>query len=223
MNPETSNIKNTLMRCVSEPGLHAKLLNTLSLMENCGARKIAACEHPEHVTLMVLKHAAEEFRHAYYLKRQISKLGPDLCTQYRTHELLAPRHSQSYLKRLDVAVCRHVKEQMGLHGFELVWWAYLLVTYAIEERAALLYPIYQDVLEEAESPVSVKMIIVEEEGHLEEMTEQLNALSREWQEHARLACAIEAHLHDRWFERVVQSLGNPSLAGDGAADSRLGR
>lgn len=206
MNPETVNLKNTLTRCVSEPGLHAKLLNTLSLMENCGARKIAACEHPEHVTLMVLKHAAEEFRHAYYLKRQIHKLGPDLCAQYRAHELLVPRHSRSYLQRLDVAVCRHVKEHMGLRGQELVWWAYLLVTYAIEERAALLYPIYQDVLEESGSPVSVKMIIVEEEGHLEEMTEQLSALSREWQEHARLACTSEAKLCEQWLKAMGQSL-----------------
>ena len=208
LNPETVNLKDTLTGCVSEPGLHAKLLNTLSLMENCGARKIAACEHAEHVTLMVLKHAAEEFRHAYYLKRQIHKLGPDLCAQYRAHELLAPRYSRSYLQRLDVAVCRHVKEQLGLRGLELVWWAYLLVTYAIEERAALLYPVYQDVLEDVGSPVSVKMIIVEEEGHLDEMTEQLSALSREWQEHAQLACTIEARLHDRWLERVVQSLGD---------------
>ena len=80
------------------------------------------------------------------------------------------------------------------------------LTYAIEGRAALLYPIYQDVLAESGSPVSVKMIIVEEEGHLEEMTEQLSALSREWQQHARLACTIEAKLYQQWIKAMGQSL-----------------
>ena len=52
---------------------HAKWLNTLSFLENCGARKIAACEHPTLVKEEMLKHAAEEFRHAHHLKRQIDK------------------------------------------------------------------------------------------------------------------------------------------------------
>ena len=31
LNPETMNLKDVLTRCASEPALHAKLLNTLSL------------------------------------------------------------------------------------------------------------------------------------------------------------------------------------------------
>jgi hypothetical protein len=42
-------------------------------MENAGARKISKCEHPTLVTQIQLKHAAEEHRHAYYLKKQIGK------------------------------------------------------------------------------------------------------------------------------------------------------
>jgi bacterioferritin (cytochrome b1) len=57
--------------------IHAKWLNTLSFMENAGARKISACEDPVTVDLIQLKHAAEEHRHAYYLKKQILKLIPD--------------------------------------------------------------------------------------------------------------------------------------------------
>ena len=39
-------LKNILPHLIAAPSLHAKWLNTLSYLENCGARKIAACEHP---------------------------------------------------------------------------------------------------------------------------------------------------------------------------------
>ncbi|RYG18235.1 MAG: hypothetical protein EOO07_09405, partial [Chitinophagaceae bacterium] len=55
-----------LLNIVNDTPSHAKWLNTLSFMENAGARKISAAEHKEEVTLLILKHAAEEHRHAYY-------------------------------------------------------------------------------------------------------------------------------------------------------------
>ena len=48
---------------IPSPDLHAAWLNTLSYLENSGARLIAACEHPTGVKEEMLKHAAEEFRH----------------------------------------------------------------------------------------------------------------------------------------------------------------
>ncbi|MGZ3633296.1 MAG: hypothetical protein ACXU9U_03630 [Parachlamydiaceae bacterium] len=62
--------------------LHAKWINTLSYLENCGARMIAACEHPTLVKEEMLKHAAEEFRHAHHLKRQLAKLSVDPFETY---------------------------------------------------------------------------------------------------------------------------------------------
>ena len=86
---------------ISKPELHARLLNTLSLMENTGARKISATEHSTNVTLIILKHAAEEHRHAYYLKKQISKISDTLCPTYSYEYLLAPASSRLYLNNLD--------------------------------------------------------------------------------------------------------------------------
>jgi lysylphosphatidylglycerol synthetase-like protein (DUF2156 family) len=45
-------------------------------------------------------------------------------------------------------------------------------------------PVYQDVLDAVKSKVNVKSIILEEEGHLEEMINQLQHFSPEWQNHA---------------------------------------
>src|SRR3978361_265850 len=101
---------------ISSDILHARWLNTLSLMENTGARKISACEDTETVTYIILKHAAEEHRHAFYLKKQIDKPA---CPPYSSAYLLAPASSKHYLNQLDVDVCRYLKKELGLTGSEL--------------------------------------------------------------------------------------------------------
>ncbi|TSJ39296.1 hypothetical protein FO440_16210 [Mucilaginibacter corticis] len=183
---------------IADNQLHARWLNTLSLMENTGARKISASEDPTTVTYIILKHAAEEHRHAFYLKKQIEKTGKELCPTYADEYLVASNYSKYYLNMLDVEVCRYLKRELQLTGKELRFAAYLLVTYAIEVRADELYPIYQDALDSAGSKINVKSIILEEEGHLEEMINQLKQFSPQWQLHADKAVEMETRLFNDW-------------------------
>jgi hypothetical protein len=187
---------------IADAELHARWLNTLSLMENTGARKISASEDPITVTYIILKHAAEEHRHAFYLKKQIEKAGEGLCPTYAAEYLLAPAYSKYYLNQLDVDVCRYLKKELKLTGRELRFAAYLLVTYAIEVRADELYPVYQDALDDVGSKVNVKSIILEEEGHLEEMINQLQKFSPDWQVHAQKSVDIETHLFGQWVDSL---------------------
>lgn len=191
----------TISSIIADPEHHARWLNTLSLMENTGARKISASEHTTAVPLIVLKHAAEEHRHAYYLKKQIEKIGPAKCPDYSPEYLLAPVQSRHYLNRLDTEVCRYLKTR-GIPPAELKFSAYLLVTYAIELRADELYPIYQEALDAAKSRVNVKSIILEEEGHLEEMIRQLEEFSPDWKSYADAAVAIETKLFSTWADSL---------------------
>lgn len=186
--------------------LHAKWLNTLSYMENAGAKKISASEHKERVNLIILKHAAEEHRHAYYLKKQLDKLDDQLCKTYTNDELLTPNHTKFYLNALDVAVCRYLKENFNLSGYELKFAAYLFVTYAIEVRADELYPVYQAVLTKAKSKVNVKSIILEEEGHLEEMLNQLKEFSADWEKHAEIVVKIEQDMFNDWMSNLGRQI-----------------
>src|SRR3978361_1640822 len=101
---------------ISSDILHAKWLNTLSLLENTGARKISASENPLTVTTIILKHAAEEHRHAYYLKKQIDKLTPGACPTYAPAYLLVPTQSKHYLHKLDTEVSRYLKNELQLTG-----------------------------------------------------------------------------------------------------------
>ncbi|RZK50312.1 MAG: hypothetical protein EOO87_19365 [Pedobacter sp.] len=188
-----------LEKIVDDNLLHSKWLNTLSYMENAGAKKISASEHKEEVTLLILKHAAEEHRHAYYLKKQLAKLDETVCKTYTNAELLAPNHTKYYLNTLDVQVCRYLKDQFKLSGYDLKFTAYLFVTYAIEVRADELYPIYQEILSAKESRVTVKSIILEEEGHLEEMLNQLREFSPDWEKHAQEIIKIEQQMFNDWM------------------------
>jgi len=185
--------------------LHARWLNTLSLMENTGARKISASEDPQTVTYIILKHAAEEHRHAFYLKKQLEKTGVELPT-YAAPYLLAPGSSKYYLNQLDIDICRYLKSELKLSGAGLRFAAYLLVTYAIEVRADELYPVYQTALDEAGSKVNVKSIILEEEGHLEEMLNQLHQFSPDWEKHAHKAVEFETRLFNQWVEQLGEAL-----------------
>ncbi|WP_436514732.1 hypothetical protein [Ekhidna sp. To15] len=206
-------LKHVINQVVSSPELHAKWLNSLSMMENTGARKISASEHDQLVDEIVLKHAAEEARHAYYLKSQITKTGFEGCKTYLMHELLAPVQSQQYLHALDTSISRYLKNKLEYTGKKLKYAAYLLVTYAIEVRADELYPVYEEVLRASESKISVRMIVVEEQGHLEEMIQQMNEFFGDWKLHGEFALALEQKLFNKWIAAIHKSIETkPALA-----------
>ncbi len=179
-------------------------------MENTGARKISASEDSETVTYIILKHAAEEHRHAFYLKKQIEKVKGGNCPTYSNDYLIAPKSSKYYLNQLDVDVCRYLIRELGLSGKELRCSAYLLTTYAIVIRTDEPYPIYQDGLDKASSKVNVKSIILEEEGHLEEMINQLKNFSSDWQFHADKAVEMESLLFTQWIKQLNNEISEIS-------------
>lgn len=191
-----------LKEIVSDDQVHARWLNSLSFMENMGARKISACEDMQSVDIIQLKHAAEEHRHAYYLKKQLSKLAHVGCLHYAGRDLLAPIATRQYLHRLDLVSSRYIKQHFSLTGQALRKASYLFVTYAIEVRADALYPIYQQVLTALGSRVTVKSIILEEEGHLEEMLVQLAAFDARWADHAAVILEVENQLFNQWFDAI---------------------
>jgi len=199
-------MKSILDKIVQNNLIHAKWLNTLSFMENAGARKISACEDKEKTDIIQLKHAAEEHRHAYYLKKQIGKLQVVGFDFYKENSMIGGKSSQQYLNKLDVLACRYLKNQFNLNGQELKYAAYLFVTYAIEVRADELYPIYQESLTAHQSKVMVKSIILEEEGHLEEMINQLEHFNPDWKIHAESVLRIESELFAEWMKAVSKEV-----------------
>lgn len=208
-------LKRLLEEIVHVPTWHARWINTLSCLENCGARKIAACEHPTLVKEEMLKHAAEEFRHAHHLKRQIGKVASEPLENYSAPHVLGGAATWRYLDRLDVLTSRYLRD-FGLSSSAIREAAYLLVTYAIELRAGEVYPIYEEILRKTGSRVSVKSILLEEEEHLADMQAGIDRLPSGWR-HAERICAIEGELCAKWVDALrllVHPAVGTSIPGD---------
>lgn len=190
-----SEIEQLVHKIVPNKTLHGLWLNTLSYLENCGARKIAACQHPTAVKEEMLKHAAEEFRHAFYLKKQLARIGA-IHPDYSLPSLIGGWPVYHYLNALDLSVSRFLSRQ-GLDPNAMRQLSYLLVTYAIELRAGELYPLYQLALKEYASKVQVQSILLEEEEHLSEMEKGLSNIENA-EVYAQAACSFEALLFQKW-------------------------
>ena len=85
---------------------------------------------------------------------------------YSLSFILGGVFSLNYLNKLDVLTARFFIEKMRLEKQEINFFAYLLVTYAIELRAQAFYPLYENILRANHSNIYVKSIILEEQEHL---------------------------------------------------------
>jgi len=205
-------LKKILTQIVTQPAWHGKWLNTLSYLENCGARQIAAYEHPTQVKEDILKHAAEEFRHAYYLKCQIPKVCAISLNHYSKKYLLGGTASLHYLKNLNVQTSRYLLKTLGLCHTTMKEIAYVLVTYAIEVRATELYNLYHNILCQIDTKVRVKSIILEEKEHLDEMTGLIHQWSNGFN-YAKQICLFETQLCQKWLNAIEQEIQhNPKFS-----------
>ncbi|ANG65801.1 hypothetical protein JG731_03215 [Chlamydia gallinacea] len=194
-----------LKHIVASSNTHSKWINTLSFLENCGAKKISASEHPTQVKKEVLKHAAEEFRHAFYLKKQISRITSEPFLDYSLDSVLGGNIAKYYLHLLDLRISKLLKTHYHINNQRLKTTAYILVTSAIEMRAFEVYPIYHRVLQNVESTITIKSIILEEQEHLEEMEAELSTLPHA-NELLSQACAFESSLCLQFINHLEKSL-----------------
>ena len=169
------NLDNILKVVIHDNLLHSRWLLTLSYLENCGARKISEFQsiYKGQVPLSILQHAWEESRHAFFMKKQISKLEQD---PDKKRDFLGGTKAKNLLYLLDVKILKLLKENYVKKKEDLYYGAYLLTTYAIETRADTLYGTYQKNLENSGSKINLKLIIKEEENHLKEIEEKINKI-----------------------------------------------
>jgi hypothetical protein len=155
-----------LARVADDPRLHARLINTLSLLEHTGSHKIMSTQHGPCIERSTLKHVAEEAHHAFFMKRQAEKVA-GRALAYSSEELLAPAAARMYFQRLEAGVVRRLGSERRSRS------AYLYMSMIVEFRALWFYRLYQQTLTRARHTLSLKRIIGEERGHLAEMADRL--------------------------------------------------
>ena len=179
----------------ADPARHARFMNTLSLMEHIGSRKIMATQQGDDLDQPTLKHLAEETRHAFFFKRQAERAASRTLA-YGEAELVAPAAARMYFQRLEAAIAKPLRADADRRA------AYLYTSMIVEFRAVWAYRLYQEALTRAGLAVSLKSLLAEEVGHLSEMATRLNGLGAFGAERVAKFCAEERRL----FERLIAAL-----------------
>lgn len=150
--------------------LHARFLNTLSMMEHMGARRIMLTQGAGALNQETLKHMAEETRHAFFYKRQAERFAKR-SMDYTNADTIAPSFARMYFKRLESHIAQTVKDDA-----DPLTTAYLYMSMIIEFRAVWGFEILQSALDSAGRKLSLKSLLAEEQGHLADMETRLTAL-----------------------------------------------
>jgi hypothetical protein len=155
-----------LNRIVPDEALHARFINTLSMLEHMGSHKIMATQHGPAIDQATLKHLAEESQHAFFMKRQAEKAG-GRPLEYTAGDLVAPRAARMYFLRLEAFVVKLLERQQSGRA------AYLYLSMLVEFRAVWFYRLYQQALKRHGHPLSLKRLLGEEQSHLADMALRL--------------------------------------------------
>lgn len=152
--------RKTILSLSERPSHHARFLNSLSLLEYIGARKIMKSQDESKITPQLLAHMAEEIRHAQILKNLALRMSKGLLTHYSEEHTLCKKSATAYIQNIDwdVAVIFPIPNP---------WANYLGTTLLIEERANQIYPFYEEVLTELGFKGFLKKIFLEERSHLD--------------------------------------------------------
>jgi hypothetical protein len=153
---------------ISEPRRHARMLNTLSLLEHMGSHKIMATQHSAAIDEATLRHLAEEAHHAFFMKHQAEKTA-ERALEYVHADLLAPSSARMYFQRLEGATVKALGPKRSPRA------AYLYMSTVVEFRALWFYELYQQALNGARHALSLKRVLGEERAHLADMAERLEA------------------------------------------------
>lgn len=189
---------------IAEPERHRRLLNTFSMMENIGAQKIHRFQRFGFTSEFVLRHAAEEARHALFFKTKTKLLGSD--TDFSKDQMVAPFASRSYLRQLDIEVNRYLKINQSYKGRQRFLLAYLFTTLLIELRANDLYPTYEKLLRKMGSPISIRSIITEESRHLREIESMLTEhMGHDMDAALNRLQAFEESVYLNWLRKMSES------------------
>src|SRR5215468_10839552 len=97
--------RSLLLAIVGDSPRHARLANTLSMLEHIGSHKIMTTQHGADIDQPTLKHVHEEAGHAVFMKRQAEKTA-QRPLEYVDGDLLAPASARMYFQRLEAMMLR---------------------------------------------------------------------------------------------------------------------
>ena len=183
-----------LARICGDVELHARFLNTLSLLEHVGSRKIMLARGTAG-DAGTLQHLAEETRHAFFFKRAAEKLARRRL-DHGGACMLAGSAARFYMARLDARISSGLPRGNRL--------PYLYMSLVIEDRAIWAYGIYQRVLTEMHCGISLKPVLAEEKLHLDAMLNEVEGQDVQARNRIPEFCALEHLAFERLWSAIEQ-------------------
>ena len=150
-------LKQVLARISETPEREARWLNTVSLLEFTGARKIGRTVADRHPSLEVLQHLADETRHALAFKRLAIAVAGREISEYLCLEAAA-----TYFQTLDRSLAAWATSALGGEDARV---NYLLTTTLVELRAMQVYPLYKAATGRTDVKEELGRIVAEEQRH----------------------------------------------------------
>jgi len=194
-----------LHKIVADRETHARFVNTLARLEYVGVRKILKSRRSERIGIDGLQHILDEAVHALRLKKAALALAGsgDGVLTFADGATLAGNAGESYLQALD----RRAEEALlDLPPGERGDANYHLTSAAIEVRAQVFYPMYDECLRLNEVGFSVAAISKDEDRHLEEMAVGLDRTLPDWRPRLEAVLAAEEALYARFLAAVETAL-----------------
>jgi hypothetical protein len=191
--------RSLLNRIIADPPTHARLVNTLSLLEHIGSHKIMVTQHSAAIDQPTLRHLAEEAHHAFFMKRQAEKIG-GRALEYAPEDLLAPATAKMYFQRLESRVFRTLEDGQSPDA------TYLYMSMIVEFRALWFYGLYQQCLKRAGHPMSLKRVLGEEQNHLIEMAGALEHARELSDARVDAFTAEETRLYRRMLDAIQRAV-----------------
>ncbi len=189
------------------PTAHVRFLNTLSLMEHIGSRKIMASQTKQGLSGDTLRHLAEETRHAFFFKHAAEKIARRPL-DYSAAETFAPAAARGYMGRLDAGIARDFAD--GDEGPL----PYLYMSLIVELRAVWFYRLYQETLTELEQSLSLRSVLAEEELHLNAMLAHLTEMDPECPSRVARFKALEQQRFGALWGAIEAECGRVLLAAE---------
>lgn len=181
-------------------------MNMLSLLEHIGSRKIMASQAMAVPGHDILKHLAEETRHAFFFKRAAERLARRTM-DYSHQNTMACASARSYMGRLDAEIAYVLAS--GSPALP-----YLYMSLIVELRAVWTYRLYQSVLTEENTGLTLKSILAEEELHLSAMLARLKHMDSNIAARIALFSRFEEVRFRRLWSRIEEETQNHRLAAE---------
>jgi len=206
MSQSTKRLETVLLKIISDHHTHARWINLLSYLEFMGSRKIFKTQKNGRISEAILKHAADEARHALILKQMISKITDDSGFEfYNASHILNAYSGFRYMQSLDAMVKKYMLSVFG-SGEDFSYICYVYMSYVIEVRANWLYDIYSGLLERNKSAIHVSGIISDEVRHLDDMSREITNIDSKSGEHIKYFLGRESMLFERFLTSVEHCL-----------------